>query len=238
MKKWGLFLIAVLLTAGCATNQTNDRASLVDKLQQGGYVIFFRHAATDHSQKDTDLNNPTNCASQRHLSEHGKEQARTIGEGFKSNNIPVGDVFTSQFCRCSNTAKIAFGKAQTTIDITSIQGVTPEERLRRIAVIRKMLNTFTSTPGTNTVLVAHKWMFKEARVFHCSGSTLLTILAIPSACGLNIAASPSDSAWPLASLNIHLCATSTVFVPGVEGNVFNIFRITAIRLKRSSGVTP
>lgn len=162
MKKWGLFLIAVLLTAGCATNQTNDRASLVDKLQQGGYVIFFRHAATDHSQKDTDLNNPTNCASQRHLSEHGKEQARTIGEGFKSNNIPVGDVFTSQFCRCSNTAKIAFGKAQTTIDITSIQGVTPEERLRRIAVIRKMLNTFPSTPGTNTVLVAHKWMFKEA----------------------------------------------------------------------------
>lgn len=161
MKKWGLYLIAILLTAGCTTNQTNDSASLVDKLQQGGYVIFFRHAATDHSQKDTDLNNPTNCVSQRHLSEQGKEQARTIGEGFKFNNIPVGDVITSQFCRCSNTAKIAFGKAQTTIDITSIQGVTPEERLRRIAVIRAMLNTPPKS-GANTVLVAHKWMFKEA----------------------------------------------------------------------------
>ena len=70
-------------------------------------------------------------------------------------------MITSQYCRCSNTAKIAFGKADTSIDVTSIQGVTPEERLRRIAILRTMLAT-PPKPGTNTVLVAHKWMFKEA----------------------------------------------------------------------------
>lgn len=161
MIRAGLILIAVLLIAGCATNKTNSSGSLLSDLQQGGYVIFFRHASTDHSQKDTDLKDPTNCAAQRHLDEHGREQSRIIGEGFKASQIPVGDVITSQFCRCSNTAKIAFGKAQTTIDITSIQGVTPEERQRRIAGIREMLNT-PPRPGTNTILVAHKWMFKDA----------------------------------------------------------------------------
>jgi broad specificity phosphatase PhoE len=161
MRKLGLILFVTLLITGCATHKTGQSDGLLSALQQGGYVIFFRHAATDHTQKDTDLNDPTNCAAQRHLDERGREQSRIIGEGFKINKIPVGDVVTSQFCRCSNTAKIAFGKAQTSIDITSIQGVTPEERQRRIAGIREMLNT-PPRPGTNTVLVAHKWMFKDA----------------------------------------------------------------------------
>lgn len=164
MKKCGiLFVVMTVLTAlsSCATNQVNNSDGLLSKLQQGGYVIFFRHAATDHSQKDTDLKDPTNCAAQRHLDDKGREQARIIGEGFKANNIPVDNVLSSQFCRCSNTAKIAFGKVETIIDITSIQGVTPEERSRRIASIRKLLNT-PPKEGTNTVLVAHKWMFKDA----------------------------------------------------------------------------
>ena len=154
MKKYGVIFaaLAVLtLLSSCATNQSNKPDGFLSKLQQGGYVIFFRHAATDHSQKDTDLKDPTNCAAQRHLDDKGREQARIIGEGFKSSKIPVGKVLSSQFCRCTNTAKIAFGKVETIIDITSIQGVTPEERLRRIASIRKLLNT-PPKAGTNTGL--------------------------------------------------------------------------------------
>lgn len=164
MQKWGFLfvvLVALLALSSCATNQTTNPDDLLSKLQQGGYVIFFRHAATDHSQKDTDLKDPANCAAQRHLDDKGREQARIIGEGFKSSNIPVGNVLSSIFCRCSNTAKIAFGKVETIIDITSIQGVTPEERTRRINGIRKLLNTVPN-PGTNTTMVAHKWMFKDA----------------------------------------------------------------------------
>lgn len=156
-----LFFTLCIILAGCATTPSSSPDSLLSKLQKGGYVIFFRHAATDHTQKDTDLKNPTNCVAQRRLDERGREQSRIIGEGFKAKAIPVGKILSSQFCRCTNTAKIAFGRVETSIDITSIQGVTQEERKRRVIQIRKLLNT-PPEPGTNTVLVAHKWMFKDA----------------------------------------------------------------------------
>jgi len=103
----------------------------------------------------------TNCDTQRRLNDLGKQQAQAIGEGFKAMSIPVGDVVTSHYCRCINTAKIAFGKATPTMDITSIQDVTPEVRRQRIDNLRQMLAT-EPKPNTNTILVAHKWMFKDA----------------------------------------------------------------------------
>ncbi len=161
MKKWGWVLIAVLFSTGCATSETINPDSLLASLQQGGYVIFFRHAATDHSQKDIDKKNLANCDTQRRLNAVGRQQSQDIGDAFKTLEIPVGDVITSEYCRCINTAKIAFGKATPSMDITSIQDVSPEVKAQRIENLRKMLNTVPAA-GTNTVLVAHKWMFKDA----------------------------------------------------------------------------
>ncbi|WP_455221477.1 histidine phosphatase family protein [Kaarinaea lacus] len=160
-KSWGMYLICLLLINACATPAKTATDPLVEQLRQGGYVIFFRHAATDHSQQDTDKKNLVNCDTQRRLTAKGQEQAKQIGEGFKALGIPVGDVYTSYYCRCINTAKIAFGKATPTMDITSIQDVTPEVRRERIDNLRKLLAT-EPTPHTNTILVAHKWMFKDA----------------------------------------------------------------------------
>lgn len=162
MRKLSVLLgISLLFVSACATQQSNQADPIVEKLQQGGYVIFFRHAATDHSQKDIDKKNLENCDTQRRLDDKGRQQSKDIGEGFKALGIPVGDVITSHYCRCINTAKIAFGKATPTMDITSIQDVTPEVKQQRIANLRKMLAT-PPKPGTNTILVAHKWMFKDA----------------------------------------------------------------------------
>ena len=156
-----LLVIGLLLVSACATPQKSQTDPLVEKLQQGGYVIFFRHAATDHSQKDIDKKNLGNCDTQRRLDEKGRQQSNDIGDGFKMLEIPVGEVVTSQYCRCINTAMIAFGKATPSVEITSIQDVTLEVKQQRIAKLRKMLAT-PPRPGTNTVLVAHKGMFKDA----------------------------------------------------------------------------
>jgi hypothetical protein len=53
---------------------------IVDDLQQGGYVIFLRHAKTDWSQKDIEPFNFNTCSGQRNLSEEGHAQAAKIGE--------------------------------------------------------------------------------------------------------------------------------------------------------------
>src|SRR2546430_2382745 len=48
-------------------------AALVAELRKGGYVLYFRHIATDFSQNDSKSRGPTDCANQRNLSEKGRE---------------------------------------------------------------------------------------------------------------------------------------------------------------------
>jgi hypothetical protein len=62
----------------CAYAQTIDMKALVAELQQGGYVIVFRHGATNRDQADTDPLNPDNTAKQRLLSEQGREVGVTV----------------------------------------------------------------------------------------------------------------------------------------------------------------
>ena len=82
---------------------------LVGKLRQGGYVIFFRHAATDWSQRDVSYSDFENREGQRNLSEAGKAQAASIGKSFQSLGIPIDSVFVSPMWRCRDTAQLAFG---------------------------------------------------------------------------------------------------------------------------------
>lgn len=135
--------------------------TLVKQLQAGGYVIFFRHAGTNREHKDTDIRDLTNCATQRNLTEQGREQSKLIGEGFAALKIPVGEVFTSEYCRCFDTAQIAFGKGQRVASLSSYVPLPPAEKQLRVQAVRRMLNTAPSA-GTNTVVVSHHDMFQDA----------------------------------------------------------------------------
>jgi phosphohistidine phosphatase SixA len=46
------------------------------------------------------------CSTQRNLSESGRQQARLVGEAFRSRGIPVARVLSSQWCRCKQTAEL------------------------------------------------------------------------------------------------------------------------------------
>jgi broad specificity phosphatase PhoE len=120
-------------------------------LRRGGYVIYFRHAATDRTQTDTDTQNLQNCQTQRNLNDQGRADAQAIGQAFQTLDIPVGQVLSSGFCRARDTAQLAFGQAEITPDLT---GFPADLRAERIAALRRMLST-PPQPGTNTVLVAH-----------------------------------------------------------------------------------
>ncbi len=140
-----------------AADSTLSGNALAAALQHGGYVILFRHAMTDQSQQDTDLQNITNCPTQRNLTGTGRAQARTIGEAFTTLAIPVGQVVSSDLCRALDTARLATGKAPE-----------PTERLRdntpgkvaeatmaeRNAALRQLLTT-PQLVGTDRVIVSH-----------------------------------------------------------------------------------
>ena len=156
----GLLLGLLVTTALAQVPVAVDQAT-VGSLRQGGYVIFFRHAATDHRQKDTDRVNLADCSRQRNLTEYGREQARGIGAAFRRLGIPVGEVRSSEFCRCLETGRLAFGRARGDRNLNSFIGQSELEKRRRVLAIRKYLASVPPA-GQNTIVIGHKIMFNQA----------------------------------------------------------------------------
>jgi len=82
---------------------------LLTMLKEGGYVIYFRHGSTP-DYREPKVEDFADCPKQRNLNSIGRYQAFLIGEGFRNLGIPVGEVFSSPYCRCVDTARLAFGK--------------------------------------------------------------------------------------------------------------------------------
>ncbi|RWB31228.1 MULTISPECIES: histidine phosphatase family protein [unclassified Mesorhizobium] len=76
-------------------------------LRDGGHVVLLRNAmvtgTTDPANFDIEK-----CATQVNLSTRGKQQARKIGALFGARAAPVERVLSSRYCRCLDTARIAF----------------------------------------------------------------------------------------------------------------------------------
>ena len=158
-------LAGVLLVTACGGSSNEqaltievpgvvDPVTLVQKLREGGLVVYLRHAATDRSEEDTDTSNLENCATQRNLTAEGREQARAIGRAFRELDIPVGDVLASEYCRTRETAELAFGSVTLDPDLTGFPNEGDPGYQERVRRTRELLRT-KPAPGTNTILVAH-----------------------------------------------------------------------------------
>lgn len=134
--------------AGPADNE------LVQRLRAGGHVIYLRHPATESELDDPtpDLSDP---ATQRNLSDTGRQQARQIGEQLRRLRIPVGDVLVSPYHRTREAADLAFGpgRARQTHDLISEQH--PGVDQQQLASTLRRLLTTRPPAGQNTFLVSH-----------------------------------------------------------------------------------
>lgn len=130
----------------------------VDKLQEGGYVVVFRHAATDTGMDTTE--DLSDCSRQRNLNGEGRRQSREIGRAFERLDIPVGRVLASPFCRTRDTARLAFGRVQPSRALLSVEFFASPREARRKGL--KRLLKAEPAEGTNTVLVSHGSAIFEA----------------------------------------------------------------------------
>ena len=130
----------------------------VDKLQEGGYVVVFRHAATDTGMDTTE--DLSDCSRQRNLNGEGRRQSREIGQAFERLDIPVGRVLASPFCRTRDTARLAFGRVQPSRALLSVEFFASPREARRKGL--KQLLEAEPPDGTNTVLVSHGSAIFEA----------------------------------------------------------------------------
>jgi phosphohistidine phosphatase SixA len=100
-----------------AAGQALGGKALLAALKQGGYVLYFRHTATDFSKNDSQMRGMDDCANQRPLSDHGRTQAKEIGAAIRKLKLPIGDVQASPYCRTVETATLAFGKTEKNIAV-------------------------------------------------------------------------------------------------------------------------
>jgi len=80
-------------------------------LAAGGHVLIVRHAQTVPGIGDPPGFRIDDCATQHNLSEAARAQSRAMGERLAAAGVKIDDVLSSAWCRCLDTARLAFGRA-------------------------------------------------------------------------------------------------------------------------------
>lgn len=134
--------------------------ALVKALRQGGNNIYFRHAATDWSQDDHIVGRGdwTSCdpKKMRQLSTAGREVARRVGNAIRRLGIPIGRIYSSEYCRTRETAQnMGLGEVTPTLAVMNLRAA--EFVGGRDAVIERARRVLSAPPpaGTNAIFVAH-----------------------------------------------------------------------------------
>jgi phosphohistidine phosphatase SixA len=94
-----------LLPGWAAEDNKDAEQKLLSDFKNGNHVALMRHALAPGTG-DPDNFRLDDCSTQRNLSQTGRDQAVKIGSRFKDAGIDVADVFTSQWCRCQETAEL------------------------------------------------------------------------------------------------------------------------------------
>ena len=122
-------------------------------LRQGGHVVLLRHAQTTPGIGDPEGMRLDDCGTQRNLSDEGREHARRVGAEFRRFRVPVDMVLSSEWCRCVETAGLAFaGTADVWPALNNLFG-RPENRQKQIDELAARIGAWRGKG--NLVLVTH-----------------------------------------------------------------------------------
>jgi phosphohistidine phosphatase SixA len=140
----------VLLVLCAACVQADEK--LWGLLRSGGHVVFMRHAITTPGVGDPAGFRVEDCATQRNLTAEGRETARRIGEVFRARGIRLGEVLSSRWCRCTETAQLAFGRYQLWPELNSLYQ-DPAARDKQTQAVRRRVAAHRGPD--NLILVSH-----------------------------------------------------------------------------------
>ena len=107
-----LKFILILFISLTTLVKADSKKNIIENLKVGGKLIFIRHAYAPGGGDPKNFN-IHDCSTQRNLSENGKIQSRKIGNFFTENKIKIEKVYSSEWCRCKETASLAFKNFKT-----------------------------------------------------------------------------------------------------------------------------
>jgi len=129
------WLVLVMLTAAAASA---NEADLVSRLQQGGHALMMRHAHAP-GFGDPSLFSLDDCATQRNLGASGREQAVAVGDWLRGRGIESARVYSSQWCRCLETAQLLKLGPVTPLPALNSLFARPEDRLNSLVALNAFL---------------------------------------------------------------------------------------------------
>ncbi len=111
MDRRSLLIGSVACASGPGARSVAADPALSGLARRGG-VLLIRHASTEPGLGDPPGFKLGQCSTQRNLSEAGRIEARAIGKWFYRHGLQAQAVLSSQWCRCQETAQLAFGGYQ------------------------------------------------------------------------------------------------------------------------------
>lgn len=134
-----------------------SEADVAALLRRGGIVIAFRHALAPGTFDPPDFKLGV-CSTQRNLSDEGRAQARRIGGWFQTQGLTPARVRSSPWCRCVDTANLAFGAAEVWPALGSPRGYTEATNEQSLRELRRALVAAKAQPGRFEAWVTHMFV--------------------------------------------------------------------------------
>lgn len=154
MRLWGGFLVCfsglIILAPASADS---DQTGMIERMKAGGHILMIRHALAPGSGDPANFR-IGDCSTQRNLDDRGRQQAKAIGDWLRSNGITSARVYSSQWCRCLETAELLeLGSVAELPALNSFYELT-QDRQPNLKALRKFIAVQPSD-GVLVILVTH-----------------------------------------------------------------------------------
>ena len=134
-------------------NNSHSSENVVKFLKEGKKIVFIRHALAP-GNGDPNNFDIKDCSTQRNLNDEGRAQSKRIRNFFEKNNIKIDRVLSSEWCRCKDTAKIAFGKFETFSALNSFYETRfSKNKSKQMKDLREYISKWES--DSNLIIVTH-----------------------------------------------------------------------------------
>lgn len=149
-----LIILVLSLTTHAAGGVYKGDTELIERMKAGGHILMIRHALAPGFGDPSEFQ-IGDCATQRNLNDEGREQARMLGDWFRSQEIASARIFSSQWCRCRETAALLKMGPVTELRALNSFFEKTEDREPNLTALRKFIARQDSK-GELIILVTHQ----------------------------------------------------------------------------------
>lgn len=154
MKQIRVWTFLLLLSVSPAGAALADEQDLIRQMQAGNAVLMIRHALAP-GVGDPDEFDLDDCSTQRNLNRAGRDQAEAIGQWLRSRGIRNAKLYSSQWCRCLETAQLMQMGTVTPLAALNSFFERPELREPNLSALREFIIENTR-PGELMIMVTHQ----------------------------------------------------------------------------------